>query len=249
MSKYIAIDNGHGLNTAGKRTDKFKDGTKSALTGKDFMHEWEFNHATAKYLEVELKRCGFKTILVSDTEKDTSLKARTDTANKEKVDLFVSIHANALTGKFESGAKGIETYAYKTKPKGSTAVANAVQDELVKATGLYNRGVKFADFHVLRESNMSAILVECGFMDNSTEAKLLLTDSYRKKCAVAIAKGICKHYGVKYVEEVKPQEKATEEVFYRVVTGSFKDKENAQKRMYELEKHGFKSFLEAKVIK
>src|SRR5690606_16698811 len=93
------------------------------------------------------------------------------------------------TGRWHTGG-GIETYVYTTKPKEALELANKVQNELIKATGLRNRGVKSADFHVLRESNMTAILTECGFYDNKEELALLKKDSYRRKCADAICKGI-----------------------------------------------------------
>jgi N-acetylmuramoyl-L-alanine amidase len=63
----IALDNGHGLNTPGKRTPKFKDGTKSTYTKKDFMHEWEFNRGVVKRMKPLLERKGFQVIEVSPT--------------------------------------------------------------------------------------------------------------------------------------------------------------------------------------
>ena len=88
----VAIDNGHGYNTAGKRTPKMPDGR--------VIREWEFNHPTAKKLEQVLKRCGLKTVLVSDTKNDTSLATRVKRANNAKADVFISIHYNAYQGKW-----------------------------------------------------------------------------------------------------------------------------------------------------
>lgn len=210
MSILIAIDNGHGINTPGKRTPKFTDGTTSPMTGEKFMHEWEFNWTTANYLETELKRCGFKTLRVSDTKEDTPLNLRTAKANQADADFFVSIHANALYDKW-SDAHGVETLTWGSGD--SLRVGKLVQAELAKDTGLADRGLKDGKWlAVVRDTHMPAILVECGFMSNLKEAKLLLSDSYRKLVAKAIAQGLCKAYNKKYVA-------ATSKVFHTIEKG------------------------------
>lgn len=197
----IAIDNGHGINTAGKRTPPLPD------TGR-VIREWEFNHATAKKLGELLKHNGFKVLYVSDTDQDTPLRTRTNLSNQAKADLFISIHYNALNGVWGTHG-GIETFHHPYSKKGEEA-AKYVQDELIKHTGLRNRGVKSYNFQVLRESNMPAVLVECGFMDNLEEAKLMIDENYQRKCARAMAIGICRFFGVTFkdltVTENKPPE-------------------------------------------
>nr|WP_276536743.1 group II intron reverse transcriptase/maturase [Tissierella carlieri] len=138
---------------------------------------------------------------VSDTEEDTPLSVRTKKANDIKADAYVSIHFNAYQGTWGIHG-GIETYYHPSSIKGK-GLADLVQDELIKETGLRNRGAKKANFQVLRETDMTAILCECGFMDNLDEAKLMLDENYQMKCARAIAKGICRHFGVEYKEEKK----------------------------------------------
>src|SRR5690606_11830869 len=129
-------------------------------------------------------------------DRDVPLKERTDRANAWKADLFVSIHANAA-GDGWSSAQGIETYVYVSRPAPAVALANAVQRQLVRATGRPDRGVKSANFHVLRETKMTAILVECGFMTNREECELLKSDAYRRKCAEAIVAGIVETHGLR----------------------------------------------------
>lgn len=111
VAKLIAIDDGHGMSTAGKRTPVFPDGTKSPETGKNFMHENEFNRAVKRYLDKHLRASGFKTILVAKGDEDVPLATRVARANNAKADLYVSIHANALTGKWGTHG-GTETYVY-----------------------------------------------------------------------------------------------------------------------------------------
>lgn len=235
MAYKVAIDNGHGYNTAGKRTPKMPDGR--------VIREWEFNHPTAKKLEAELKRCGLQTVMVSDTKDDTPLATRVDKANKANADVFVSIHYNAYKGVWGSHG-GIETFHYPGSTKGKK-LAELVQKELVKATGLRNRGVKTGNFYVLRKTKMPAILCECGFMDNLEEAKLMLDENYQQKVAEAIAKGICSYFGVKYVPkpEPKPQPKPTSNVLYKVQVGAFAQRENAERLANELKKKGYSTYI------
>lgn len=182
----FVIDAGHGKYTAGKRAPD------------DSMREFHFNSVVAKYVADDLKQYkNVETLFTHDPsgETDVPLITRTNKANSWGAKAFISIHANAFRGVWHTGG-GIETYVYTTKPQGSTQLANQIQKELVKETGLYNRGVKFANFHVLRESKMDAILAECGFMDSKVELALLKSDNYRRKCAKAIVKGIVSHYGL-----------------------------------------------------
>lgn len=187
----IVIDAGHSYDTPGKRSP---DGS---------LREYQFNSAVAQYVADELKEYeNVKVLSTHRDDRDVPLKERTDTANAWGADLFVSIHANAA-GDNWSAAGGIETYVYVTRPAAAVALANAVQRQLIRATGLADRGVKSADYFVLRETRMTAILVECGFMTNRVEAELLKSDEYRRKCAKAIVAGIVETYGLrpKYQEQ------------------------------------------------
>lgn len=183
----IVIDAGHGPETPGKRSP---DGS---------LREYQFNSAVAQYLADELlhKYEGVEILFTHDDSRDVPLKERTDRANAWGADLFVSIHANAAGNGGWSSAEGIETFVYKTFPQKAVAVAAAVQNQLVKATGRRDRGVKAADFHVLRETRMTAILVECGFMTHRQECELLKSEAYRRKCAEAIVAGIVETYGLR----------------------------------------------------
>lgn len=95
---------------------------------------------------------------------------------------------------------GIETYAYTYTDSVTEEIANIMHKNLIKGTPLKDRGIKRANFYVLRETNMPAVLVECGFMDNRKEAELLMSDDYRKECAKELAQAVCEIYGVDYIE-------------------------------------------------
>lgn len=193
----IVIDAGHGINTPGKRSP-------------DGMREWVFNSAVANYMKAEFaKYQGVEIMFTHDPtgKVDVPLKTRTDKANNWKADLFVSIHANANTGQMGNWG-GIDTFVYNNVGH-SIKLANIVQKNLIDATNLRNRGVKIANFHVLRESNMPAILIEHGFMDSYTDLPYLKLESYRKLCAVSNVKSIAQYYGLKLKSNTTPSKPTT----------------------------------------
>ena len=185
----VAIDDGHGMDTAGKRTPKFPDGS--------FMRENEFNREVAELLKIKLEELGIETIMTAPGDTDIPLRQRTAAANEAKADLFVSIHANAYKGVWGNHG-GIETYHYYNSVKGKKA-AQIIHKHLIKGTQLKDRGIKEAGFYVLKYTWMPAVLVECGFMDSLVDVKYLLSSDYRKKTAVKIANGICEYFGVDYL--------------------------------------------------
>ena len=100
----IAIDDGHGKETAGKRSPAFSDGK--------ILKENDFNERTAEFLQEALQRNGFDTLMVAPEDTDTPLKTRVQRANDARADVYISIHANAH-GTEWNGANGIETWVYK----------------------------------------------------------------------------------------------------------------------------------------
>jgi len=201
MTKIIALDDGHGKETAGKRTPAFADGS--------VMKENEFNSKVVEYLDIELQRCGFQTLLVAEGDADIPLKTRTDLANNtvknkynKSADYYISVHANASRGEW-SEPQGIETIIQTglSKSGDTYKYAEIIHKWLMKGSQLRDRGIKFYDLHVTRATNMPACLVECGFMDNKHDAALLISDEYRRECAFELAQAVCEIFNVKYVEE------------------------------------------------
>lgn len=183
--KLIALDDGHGLETPGKRTPEFSDGS--------VMRENEFNKDVVQLLKTELERRGFKTLLVADGDTDVSLADRVASANTAKADLYISVHANAMTGTWQE-ASGVETFHYPNSTK-SEKLAEILHKHITGGTPLKDRGVKTANFYVLRETKMPAVLMELGFMDNLIDAQILLSRTYRYESAREIANGIDEYYG------------------------------------------------------
>lgn len=235
----IALDDGHGMETAGKRTPYIPELKRQ-------IRENEFNRAVVKFLDIELKRCGFKTLLVAPTDADTPLKTRTDLANSKKADIYVSIHYNAFDGKFDGNdPEGFSVHIYPgTRNKSAGKLAQCIIDELKKGTQQKNRGIVESNFHVLRETKMPAVLTENGFMDNKREALLMIDEKFQKEVAQEHARGICKYFNVPYVaEQVMTETKPNSNTFYRVVTGSYSNRANAEAQINALARKGFSSFM------
>ena len=195
----VAIDAGHGHNTPGKRCPD------------DSMREHDFNGNVATKVCNILEQNGIETYRSDDItgNTDVPLITRTNNINSRKANICVSIHANAHTGAWGE-ANGIETYIIA---RGGEAekIANIVQRKLIENTGRKDRGVKVSNLHMCRETDMPAILCECGFMDNREEAELLKSEEYRTKCAEAIAYGILEYLNITPKAEIKETEPIKDE--------------------------------------
>ena len=208
MTKLIGLDDGHGAGTAGKRTPFIPE------IGR-YIPENEFNKAVVKYLDAELKRQGFKTVLTAPTDVDTPLSTRVNTANNARADLFISIHYNAFDGTFEG--RNPEGFSAHIDPSGgeSEKFAKIALKHLAKGTIQQNRGVVKQQLYVTAYTKMPAVLFELGFMDNNREALLMVDKSFQKECAQELAMAVCEYYGVTYKPEkktpqvVKPSGKQT----------------------------------------
>lgn len=191
MEKVLILgDNGHGYNTDSKRTPKFDDGT--------FIHEHEFNQPVCTMFLTLCKNAGYEVFDVAQGIEDIPLKTRTNLANQKAKEfltenpngkvIFVSFHYNAITGRW-GNTEGVEVFHYPNANDGKE-LATYVLEELLKGTPQKSRGVKSANFHVLRETSMTAILIEAGFMDNLREAKLMLDQDFQYEVASETFKGV-----------------------------------------------------------
>ncbi|GEM_PF-641858 len=120
------------------------------------------------------------------------LGKRCEISNRAGANYFVSIHLNSALKK---SVNGIETYCLAHGGKGEK-LAIKIQEELIKATGASNRGVKTAKYYVLRNTHAPAVLVEIGFISNHDELKKLLDESYQDIVASAIERGILNCFNI-----------------------------------------------------
>jgi N-acetylmuramoyl-L-alanine amidase len=138
----------------------------------------------AQRLRNVLAASGYRVVMTRDSDVFVPLGTRVAIANSYRNAIFVCIHFNA-TGR--SGASGIETYFYS---RDSLPLASAIHYYVTGGAPSANRGVRRRGYYVLRKTGIPAVLVECGFLTNPTEAAYAQSVSYRQKLAEEIAAGV-----------------------------------------------------------
>ncbi|WP_248548504.1 N-acetylmuramoyl-L-alanine amidase [Paenibacillus odorifer] len=177
--KLVVLDAGHGA----------KDSGAVGVTGK---YEKNFNLAIVLKTAALLKKeSNIDVVLTRSDDTFLELKDRAAMANNLKADLFISVHANSSAS---SAASGTETYYQR---EASKALAKVMHKYLVEATGLSDRGVRYGNFHVIRETKMPAVLLEVGYLSNKKDETLLFTEALQNKVAASIVSGIKEYLGIK----------------------------------------------------
>ena len=228
----IAYDAGHGINTPGKRSP-------------DGEREWTFNNHVVLGFQAELLRYKDVELLRTDDSTgrtDVSLKSRTDKANNWKADYYISFHHNANTSKWGAWT-GVETFTYTGVQTKSTALAKALHPALVKGYGLRDRGIKQANFHIVRETKMPAILLEGGFMDSTTDIRVLRNSNKLERAGKLIAQALASHLKLqlktsKPVEiakptQIKPEGDKNMKMSELLTASQMKQLEDAYKKAFE----------------
>ena len=179
--KKIALDAGHG-------------GTDPGAVGPTGLKEANVNLAVVQKLDSYLKGQDASTKLTRESDVYVGLTARTDIANNWGADRFVAVHFNASS---DRSVNGTETLYYTYGSATSKDLATKLQNRLVEALGLPNRGIKQRDdLTVLIKTKMPAALTESSFISNTYEEARLKDSSYLDKIARAHYLGIMDHFGV-----------------------------------------------------
>lgn len=175
-------------------------------------------------------------IQMSRTADETmTLRERTNKANQWGADLFVSIHMNA------GGGYGFESYIFNgqfANKHVTNQLRSAIHETIIDEMNLNDRGQKEANFHVLRETQMPAVLTEGGFIDHKEEARKMRNNDWLEELAESHGKGIAKALNLTEKTQVN-----VNDPFYRVVAGSFLEHENARKRADSLKRYGYESYI------
>lgn len=181
----IGLDAGHGLKTAGKQTP---DGIK----------EWTLNDKVRDKVVAILKDYDVEIIHTDNNEgnKDEALSMRRNTYVDDRVDAFVSIHQNALNGKWGKHT-GVEVYVDKNCTKEDMKLAKAIYKRLVEYTGLKGRGIKKENWTVINQNKVPAVLVEGGFMDSTIDHPVITSEKGQDAYARAVAEGLIELLGLK----------------------------------------------------
>lgn len=217
MATY-GIDMGHNLNAGAIK----------------ILNETAVNRKVGNRLIEMLKEKGHIVINCTNENPNNQLTGIVKKANAQKLDLFVSIHLNA------GGGHGTETYHHPASSQTSRLKAKAINDAVVSSCGFRNRGVKEANFQVLRETVSPAVLVEVCFVDSQEDANKLNVEMVAR----GLFKGIT---GTDYVQSVPAPAKpsAPSGTMFRVVCGTYAERKNAEALQEKLKKAGFDSFLVA----
>jgi N-acetylmuramoyl-L-alanine amidase len=183
----IVVDPGHG-------------GLDSGAVGNGFF-EKDINLSVSLKLRDILEANNVDIILTRDKDITLGLSERCDIANKNKADYFISIHCNSFK---DSSAKGTETYSYTVSTSGGK-LAKSIQQAIVTNLNTVDRGVKTANFYVLHHTNMTAVLVELGFITNKEDLDLILNK--QNLFAISISNGILNNIGLKQISKSDSIEK------------------------------------------
>ena len=175
-------------------------------TGKEGLNEKEINLSIALKLCEFLEQSGADTVLTRKedlalgADKSEDMKKRIDTANSCGADIMISIHQNAFKNE---KVKGAQVFYFSEDSEGRL-LAECIQKSLTDILDEKNKRTakSNSDYYILKYSNMPAIIIECGFLSNSTEERLLNKEEYQLKTAWAIYDGICDYFEIKAKENI-----------------------------------------------
>lgn len=185
-NKIITIDPGHG-------------GSDSGAVGPNGYTEKEGAFAISQKVASILNQSGAKVVMTRDSDVDVygpnasarnELQARVDVGNNANSDIFVSVHCNAFVN---PAANGTQTFYYGSSYQGQR-LAQSIQEKMIEANGLRDRGISTCNFYVVKHSYMPAVLIETAFITNYDEEALLSDDEWQTTMAKAIAEGINEYF-------------------------------------------------------
>lgn len=192
----VVLDPGHG---------GFDNGASGA-----WGNEKTFTLDTALAARRELMRAGYRVEMTRATDTYISLEQRVSIANRFPHAVFVSIHFNSSAGgvgveSFALAPEGVPSnmssehhfsaadvarHAGNAQDEHNIALTASIHAMVLSRLAAFDRGVKHARFHVLRDVKIPAVLVEGGFISNPSEGQRISTNSYRQRLGTAIAQGI-----------------------------------------------------------
>ena len=172
--KTVVIDAGHGGHDKGAQWGQ--------------VYEKHLCLDTATRLEAYLKAMGFRTVMTRSSDNFVSLPGRVAIANRYSDAIFVSVHYNFT---WNQDACGLESFYCNSTE--SQTLAQMVQQNIVRKVRATDRHTKFARFYVIRHTKIPAILVECGFVSNSSERNRMKAAWYRDSLAKGIAESVMRY--------------------------------------------------------
>lgn len=225
----VYLDLGHG-------------GSDSGAVGNGLM-EKTVNLNVGLYLIKYLQACGITYKACRTTDTTIDLMQRCKDANNWGADLYVSLHHNA------GGGVGFEVYHSIHRGKGAVFAGILAEEyknigQIPHGAGVMSRKGSNGDYYcVIRETNMTAVISEFGYID-SVDVNKFNTADKQKLEAKAIAKAICRYFNVEFKDIDTPTSNPSANAgIYRVQVGAYSIKANADKLQAELKAKGIDCFV------
>ncbi|MEQ9669779.1 N-acetylmuramoyl-L-alanine amidase [Coleofasciculus sp. G2-EDA-02] len=171
----VMVDPGHG-------------GKDPGAVGIGGLREKDVILPIAQEVAALLEKQGVQAVLTRNSDYFVDLAPRVTMAERVNANLFVSIHANAISLS-RPDVNGLETYYFSSGQR----LAQTIHNNILQTVPVQNRGVRNARFYVLRKSSMPAVLVEVGFVTGRDDAAKLNDPNHRSQMAQAIARGILQY--------------------------------------------------------
>ena len=151
--------------------------------------EKDINLEIALKLQEVLIENGYAVLMTREDDSSLELRERSDFANEQEADLFISLHQNCYAQ--DESVNGIEVYYNSDKTTNDQQLAQMIQEALINETGAKNRGIRSDNgLVVTRETKMPAVLVETAFISNDYELDLITSEDYQNKVVEGIITGI-----------------------------------------------------------
>lgn len=177
-----------------------------------------------------------------------SLDERAEAANRWGADLVLSIHINA------GGGTGFESYIHSSQPATAAKWRQILHQEVMKHIGpdVRDRGMKTANFAILRQTKMPAVLTENLFIDHPEDSRRLKESAFLQRLAEGYASAIARIFNLDQKAGSNPASTVNKTpvtpsggtTYYRVIAGSFTKRENAEQQVKRLKEAGFEAFID-----
>ena len=177
------------------------NGRDDGCSGVNGTKESIINLKISKTLKTYLETLGINVVMTRqdsnglyeanvDNYKQSDMAKRIEIIEEANPDMVISIHQNSFSDSSQCGAQAF----YQEGDEKSKAFAESVQSQLISQLPNARSEANFGDYYLLKESNVSSVLVECGYLTNANEEELLNSTDYQNKVAYSIMCGVVKYF-------------------------------------------------------
>lgn len=220
----IFIDPGHGGSDPGASANGLVEKDLVLTISKDMQSILE------NYSDVEVR-------LSREDDSTVPNDERAEMANNWGADYYISVHVNA------GGGTGFESYIHTSRASDTVSKQEEMHTSIVDELDVRDRGKKEANFTVLSQTAMSAILTENLFVDHDADAEKLQDRSFLTEIAEAHVNGIASIFNLEKKETDDEENGNNDDYLYKVQVGAFADEENAKNLAEELESKGYETII------